>query len=239
MGVRQLIKAHTTAGVRQAYRELWKEILIQRSHRSSLKRLEQFLKGSNVGLNLGCGANTKAGWINVDLWAKEADLHLDLREDFPFRDASVSMIYSEHFFEHLEYPDQAMKFLRESWRVLLPDGIFSVGVPDTEWPVHAYVARDEEYFRFVEALDPKSCDTRMHHLNYHFRQGAEHKYAYDFETLARLLEKVGFVSVARRSFNSDLDSEDRKVGTLYVDARKPEWSYVEGGRCRSLSEQSA
>jgi hypothetical protein len=61
----------------------------------------------------------------------------------------------------------------------------------------------------------------MHNLNYHFRQGREHKYAYDFETLAQILSMGGFASIVRRPFNPNLDDERREQGTLYVDAKKP------------------
>jgi len=220
--IRNFIKAHMTAGLTGACRHLLSELAVQRRHHSSIRRLKHFPSGSYLRLNVGCGANVKAGWINIDLWAEQADLHLDLREALPFPDDSVSLVYSEHFFEYLEYPNQAMNFLVESWRVLLPGGIFSVGVPDTEWPVRAYVACDEEYFRLAEKTwHPKWCDTRMHHLNYHFRQGNEHKYAYDFETLARVLGAAGFVSIVRRPYDAELDCEARKVGTLYMEARKP------------------
>ena len=30
---------------------------------------------------------------------------------------------------------------------------------------------------------PAWCTTRLEHINFHFRQGGEHKFAYDFETL--------------------------------------------------------
>src|SRR5262245_43505689 len=111
MKIRDLIKARTTAGLRRAGWAFLSELAIQRRHRSSLKRSKHFSNRSHLRLNVGCGSGIKLGWINVDLWANEADLHLDLRESFPFRDESVSFIYSEHFFEHLEYPDQTSKFL--------------------------------------------------------------------------------------------------------------------------------
>jgi predicted SAM-dependent methyltransferase len=180
-------------------------------------------------LNLGCGTYIKPGWVNVDSHYPEVDLQLDLREKLPFPDGSALIVYSEHFFEHLEYPDQAMRFLGESWRVLIPGGILSIGVPDTEWPIVSYATGDPEYFRLArDRFHPKWCDTRMHNRNYHFRQGTEHKYAYDFETLVKILEEVGFVSVERRSFKPELDSENHRVSSLprgtaslYVDARKP------------------
>jgi len=39
----------------------------------------------------------------------------------------------------------------------------------------------------IEWWGPKWCDTPMHCVNYLFRQGREHKYAYDEETLHRVL----------------------------------------------------
>jgi predicted SAM-dependent methyltransferase len=208
-----------TAGFKRAARDLKREFRIQRLHRASLKRVRRY-SGNNLRLNVGCGKNLKPGWINIDL-SKEADLQLDVREPLPFANESVSKVYSEHFFEHLEYPDEALHFLKESLRVLQPGGRFSVGVPDTEWPVTAYAGEDKEYFRIArERWHPAWCDTRMHNLNYHFRQGKKHKYAYDFETLAQILSRTGFVSVMRRSFDPSLDDEKRKLGTLYVEARK-------------------
>jgi hypothetical protein len=60
----------------------------------------------------------------------------------------------------------------------------------------------------------------MEHINYAFRQGNEHRFAYDFETMKHILEKSGFIEVKRRDFNYELDSDERKLGTLYVEAIK-------------------
>ena len=61
----------------------------------------------------------------------------------------------------------------------------------------------------------------MHSVNYLFRQGTEHKYAYDLETLVRVLEQSGFEKVARREPEAGLDLEGRRSHTLYVDGFKP------------------
>src|SRR5262245_40369277 len=45
----------------------------------------------------------KPGWVNIDLVAC-ADLQLDMREAMPLPDKCAQMIYSEHFFEHIDYP---------------------------------------------------------------------------------------------------------------------------------------
>jgi predicted SAM-dependent methyltransferase len=223
------VKKRFTQGVRQAWRDLWTEIKIQRRHSSSVRKAKQFSGASDLKLHLGCGPCLKPGWVNIDTFSDQAELQLDLREKFPFPDGCASFVFCEHFFEHLEFPNPAMDFLKECWRVLKPGGTLSLGVPDTEWPVLSYANGDPTYFDLArERFHPAWCTTRMHNLNYHFRQGREHKYAYDLETLKQVLEDAGFVSVERRSFTPGLDSEARKVdflprktAGLYVNALKP------------------
>lgn len=222
MSARGLRRGRTSFGVRGAVRALRLELGIQRVHRAGLRRARRLPPATDLRLNLGCGPNRKPGWLNVDLAAPQADLHLDLREPLPFPAGSASVIYSEHFLEHLEYPEEVTRHLRESMRLLRPGGLFSVGVPDAGRIVRAYVLGDEEYYTLGGArLHPEWCDTRMHNLNYTFRQAGEHRYAYDLETLQRVLETAGFVDVRRRDFDPTIDSEERRVGTLYVDARRP------------------
>lgn len=220
LNLKDLAKEHMSTGIANATRDLLNELQILLWHRSGLRQAKKFAVGDNLKLHLGCGFNIKNGWINIDL-SEKAELKLDLREALPFADDSVSIIYSEHFFEHLDYPDVAVKFLRESWRVLKPGGIFSVAVPDCERSMMGYANNDEDYLKSADFWHPKYCNTLMHHVNYDFRQSGEHKYAYDFETLTNVLAQGGFVSITRRSFNPDLDSEDRAIGTLYVDGQKP------------------
>ena len=134
------------------------------------------------------------------------------------------MIYSEHFFEHLDYPSVTMHFLSESFRILEPGGIFSVGVPDTRWPLRDYVGNGD--LGYVEAMEarrwhPDWCRTRMEHINYHFRQDGEHRFAWDFETMEQALCDVGFVEIRQRKYLPERDTESRALGTLYVDAVRP------------------
>jgi hypothetical protein len=61
----------------------------------------------------------------------------------------------------------------------------------------------------------------MHVVNYVFRQGREHKYAYDEETLRAVLLAAGFEDVRRRPFNQATDAENHVIGSLCMLARKP------------------
>lgn len=220
--VREFVKSRLSDGSRRAVRALIDELKLQRVHHRSLREVPRYLAHGELKLHLGCGPNHKPGWVNIDLGPK-AVLRLDLREELPFPDGSVAIIYSEHFFEHLEYPREVKHLLGESMRVLKPGGLFGMGVPDTAFALEAYVHGHEEFFRISRerGWHPAWCRTRMHQINYHFRQDGEHKWQYDLETLTQVLTDAGFVDVARRPFDASLDSEYRRWGTLYVDARKP------------------
>lgn len=216
-------------GIQRSTRAMRQELRIANLHRRGLRVARRYRGAAGLKLHIGCGPNRKEGWVNIDL--QDADLSLDLRENLPFDDASCTFIYSEHFMEHLDYPTDAMHFLSESYRVLAPGGRFSVGVPDTEMILLAYAgAKHVDFFDTLKAtgMHPNSCQTRAEHLDFHFRQGGEHKFAYDFETMKECLERAGFSDVRRRAFDPLLDYKAvdqffkfRSEGTLYVDGFKP------------------
>ncbi|HEY7289538.1 MAG TPA: hypothetical protein VH583_06840 [Vicinamibacterales bacterium] len=219
--------------MRYALRQLALEIRIARLHRASCRKARAYRSnGTPLSVNLASGFNPKAGWINVDLFAPTADLRLDLRRPLPFDDGSVRYIYAEHFFEHLEYPNvldstgwylegrwtpsEALQFLRESRRVLAVGGILDIVVPDAEGMIGVYVER----IAGSDWWGPAWCDTPMHRLNYLFRQGRDHKYAYDEETLAQLLRAAGFTDPTRRAFDPAMDAPNHAIGSLCMTATK-------------------
>jgi len=213
---------HPSPHVRAALKAVDREIMIFRRHQKGLAKAETLAGQSHLKLHLGCGPVHKEGWLNVDLFG-EPDLLLDLREPLPLADGSCQVIYSEHFFEHVDYPAGAQRILADCLRLLEPGGTFSVGVPDTQWPLEEYARiRQEGYFTQAKQVwHPAWCQTELDHINYHFRQDGQHLYAYDCQTLCRVLAEAGFVSARRRPFDPSLDSTKRELGTLYVEANKP------------------
>ena len=214
----------TTAGLRQAGRALVTELRLWSTHRRAVRQAQR-LPATGLKLHLGSGPNRKSGWVNIDLH-QEADLTLDLREPLPFRDNSCAIVYSEHVLEHFEYPEPVMSMLRDWLRVLAPGGTCRIGVPDTRWPLVEYCGLgDGRYFTLAKAQwHPAWCRTPMEHINYHFRQGREHQFAYDAETLVRALTDAGFVDATQTSFDPEIDTASRELGTLYVTATRPRGS---------------
>lgn len=185
--------------------------------------VRKYYRQKNLMLNLGCGEIHKDGWINIDLTSKKADFHLDLRKRLPFRNNSCKEIYSEHFLEHLSYPDDALFFLSETYRVLDNGGKLTVVVPDTSWPLIDYSkGKSSDYFRITKKKEwcSKEYRTRMEFINYHFRQDGEHLYAYDEESLRYVLKKSGFKQNRRRQFNSKIDDIYHTPGSLYMESIK-------------------
>jgi predicted SAM-dependent methyltransferase len=234
--LKQFVKPRVPAPLWFALRQLALELQIARLHRASSRKARALrAPADGFRLNLASGHQPKPGWINVDLFAPAADLRLDLRRPLPFPDDSVAYIYAEHFFEHLDYPNvvesmgwnlegpgivsEALQFLRECHRVLVPGGVLDLVVPDVEGTINEYMARHPG--PQTEAFwGPAWCDTALHRVNYVFRQGREHKYAYDDETLQRLVRSVGFTDIRRRNFDAAIDAPTHELGSLCVISRK-------------------
>lgn len=219
-GLKTRIKKLPHPGLWRALYDLFRELGALRRHSRAVRKAKRYATAKDLKLNVGCGNNLKTGWVNIDCSAN-ANLQLDMREQMPFPNGSVQMIYSEHFLEHLNYPDDARRFLSESFRVLEPGGTFSVGVPDAGGALLGYANACDRRQGESNPWHPEWCKTEMEHINFLFRQGFDHRFAYDFETMEHALKEAGFVGIRRREFDPGLDSKIRQSGTLYVNAVKP------------------
>lgn len=214
----------TLASIRQQLRTEWS---LSRSHRRGLATLRAYPPSLPLQLHLACGSNHKPGWLNIDCYRRPPcvpDITLDLRRSLPFADNSCSRIYSEHFFEHVAFPDSAAGMLNDWMRVLQPGGELAIGVPDPA-PVLAAYLKDQVHPYFEYFLGHPSVrrhlGTKMEAINWLFRQGGEHHFIYDFQSLQLMLQRAGFVGIVRREFDPSRDAECRHNGTLYIDAVKP------------------
>ena len=93
----------------------------------------------NQYLNLGCGERFHGSWININFVStgKNVVAHY-LKKGIPFADNSFDVVYHSHVLEH--FPKvEALTFIRECYRVLRPQGILRVVVPDLEQIVRMYL----------------------------------------------------------------------------------------------------
>jgi predicted SAM-dependent methyltransferase len=180
-------------------------------------------------VNIGCGDLTKEGWINLDVATPNGvRYYYNALNPLPFATNSIEHIHAEHFLEHLEFFD-ACQFLRECFRVLTLRGSLRIIVPDLEKYVSAYQVNDQDFFKKLIDLGGSTTPltTRALVCNQMFRMEGAHKFAWDFETLARVLKESGFRTVELSAKGAvdpkyQIDGQDwwREVESLYVNASK-------------------
>jgi len=172
-----------------------------------------------IRLELGAGNRKMDGWLSVDRH-KSSDINHDLREPLPFPAASVQEIYSSHLLEHFYYSD-LMKLLQECHRVLRPDGLFGVCVPNARLYIAGYL--EEKLFdreKYCTHLPATSNEAKIDLVNYIAYMDGHHRYMFDEENLLVVLKEARFREVQLRDFDPSLDMEERRAQSIYALARK-------------------
>ncbi len=173
-------------------------------------------------LNLGSGPRglNAPGWINVDGFV-DTNVHhvMDFGRPFPFAEGTFDGIFSEHVLEHFARDDGATLF-RECRRVLAPDGVLRVIVPDAGRVIRAYLEAPDS---LVARREPPT-GLPMEVVNQYAYQRYEHQCLYDWELMRRTLADAGFTDITHRCYRESADP------ALAIDDPKYEWEslYVEG-----------
>ena len=210
-------------------------------------------------INAGSGPADPRPWINIDgswqarlaghRWLARAGSRLlgtdvghwpggvryrDVRRGLGYPDGSVAVVYASHMLEHL-YRDEALRFLEDVHRALMPDGVCRIVVPDVEQIVHWYLAHQREPIETrresssdvlmgLMLLRPKRAGNGSGPLRFARRLADlhEHKWMYDREGLVALFREAGFRGPSPRAF---LDSAIPRAALEQVEQRER----VEGG----------
>jgi len=209
------------------------ELKVNRNRTSVIKTLS---KQTAIYGNIGCGdVGLANGWVNIDFSVyPNVSYAFDCRKNLPFADNSAKGLYTEHFFEHLDYVTEAPFFLASCYRSLQKDGVLRIVVPDAEKYLRGYCVEGWDMLKQTRPLDDNLTDglmaityqTKMQLINEVFRQGGEHKYAWDLETLEVSLKKAGFTKIYKMSYQHsndpfmEIDQAMRQYESLYVEAIK-------------------
>ena len=135
------------------------------------------LSEKQIKLNIGCGKkNFGEDWIHID----GSDYpHIQYKNIFKleFENSTVDLIYLSHVFEYFDR-DEAKVVLKEYLRVLKPNGVLRLAVPDFEACARIYTLDNVPLSKFVGMLYGKWKMTED--------QMIYHKTVYDYDSLKEL-----------------------------------------------------
>jgi predicted SAM-dependent methyltransferase len=153
-------------------------------------------------LHLGCGKRYIPGFIHIDL----CDMtHIDYRhsvDSLPmFQDGTAELIYASHVFEYFDR-QQAASVLAEWHRVLMPEGVLRLAVPDFQVLIDVY-NRTGELSSILGPLYGRMVvqgGNNKEQIHYH-------RTVYDFYSLKKLLEENGFTDVHRYDWRQTIHKD--------------------------------
>lgn len=196
------------------------------------------LKNRDVGLSdlpdglkidIGCGTNPTPGYIACDARALMNVKHVfNFGQDrWPFKDGSVAEIIMQHSIEHVSYR-RLPHVLGETRRVLAQGGKLIIRTPDLRFIIDHYLSGkitpefppDQEFIaaNFGEkanALSPGWWAVLKMFSGQDY-PGNEHRFCFDFETLASVLASQGFPNAKRFT-----DKPVWSPGEIYCEVVKP------------------
>jgi glycosyltransferase involved in cell wall biosynthesis/predicted SAM-dependent methyltransferase len=189
-------------------------------------------------LNIGSFTVMAKGWTNCDILDLSAYAaqngydfkRFDAAKEIPYPDGSVHLIIASHFLEHLTRIE-GDNFLKEALRVLEPNGVIRITVPDLETITRAYFESrhglvDQPFRNWFKDNEGVKNATDDAEAFWNFLTSG-HKTAYDRESLVSKMKAVGFLEVkdmhANESRSSEIQSETKDMypdHSIYIEAVK-------------------
>lgn len=131
-------------------------------------------------LNIGSGPHYMPGWINVDLYADDADVRCNA-SNLPYRSWTFDRVYLGHVLEHNELFAAVPEILREVARVCVPSATIAVVGPCMD---KARATRQPEWLLKQMGRQPSPT-----------KPGAGHEWTSTTELTLLALEYVGYEAI--------------------------------------------
>ena len=170
-------------------------------------------------LHIGCGKRYLPGFKHLDIikyphidYVANAD-NLNM-----FEDNSIDEIYACHVLEHFNR-NQIDDVLKEWNRVLIPNGILRIAVPDFESVVNEYLESGKDLNRVIGPLYGR----QDYETNFHYQ-------TFDFKRIKDVLSKNGFCKIERYDWRDFLPKDYDDYSRAYL----PHMDF-EKGRLMSLN----
>ena len=141
----------------------------------------------------------------------------------PFKDSTVDLIYSCHMLEHLD-KNETRIFFSESFRVLKPNGVMRIVVPDFQKLIDNYKS-DEDVDKFIydSCLVGKKPKTLIKKIQYLIQGHRWHHQMFNKDSL-RNFKKLKFSDVelmkpgkTKINYKTSIDLDERKNNSLYFE----------------------
>lgn len=136
-------------------------------------------------LSLGCRDRGLEGFVNMDIDPHPGvDIVGDVADLSRFKDGEVEAIHASHILEHFPHT-QTDSVLREWHRVLEPQGILYVAVPDFRRAVELYLKTGMAEWVVKYLWGDQGYKTAYHYTGF------------DYDRLHGILSGVGFSDISR------------------------------------------
>lgn len=143
-------------------------------------------------INLGCGMNHLRGFVNIDI-NEPADMIMDIRK-LTLENNSVEEVVCSHVLEHFaDY--EVIGVLQEIFRVLKPQGILYLEIPDLEYCVREWLNTDENHPEKWNFYLMRIFGNQINEYEFH-------KTGFTETRINRILSAIGFKQIEINRINS-------------------------------------
>jgi hypothetical protein len=182
---------------------------------------------SEKSVQFGCGMRPGPSWVNYDVsptlrlskipglkkllrlpdWPANV-LHGDITQGLPIESGSCSRLYCDQVLEHLARED-VFAALKECRRLLSPEGVFRLFVPDLKAIATSYVQGGEsisaEWFMETIGLGFTSRPRTLGQRLREYMGNSRHLWAWDTQSLINALNIAGFSKVRQVQYRDSGD----------------------------------